>query len=136
MAETFKFELVSPERQLVSANVEEVIVPGSEGDFTMLVNHAPFISLLRPGILRVPNLDGKEVRFFVRGGFAEAGPTSLTVLAEVAMPAEELTQAKLDEEIRSAEEDVAAAKDDEAKRLTADVLERLKSLKNVLQRAA
>lgn len=133
---TFKFELVSPERLLVSEDVDEVIVPGAEGDFTMLVNHAPFIAMLRPGILRVPNLKGKEARFYVGGGFAEAGPDKLTVLAEISMPLEEFTAGRLDAELHQAEADRSAAATPEAKLLAEDVVERLISLKDVLGRAA
>lgn len=133
---TFTFELVSPERLLVSAEVAEVIVPGSEGDFTMLADHAPFISLLRPGVLRVPSLRGQEALFYVRGGFAEADPKTLTVLAEAAMPLGELTAGYLEAEIRSAEKNLATAKDDESKFMAEDTLERLKSLQITLQLAA
>ncbi len=136
MAETFKFELVSPEKLLVSADVGEVIVPGSEGDFTMLAEHAPFISLLRPGILRVPSLGGEEAQFYVRGGFAEAEPAALTVLAETAMPLADLTAGRLEAEIRDAQNALAIAKDDESKLLAEDTLERLISLQATLQLAA
>jgi F-type H+-transporting ATPase subunit epsilon len=136
MAENFKFELVSPEKLLVSAEVAEVIVPGSEGDFTMLADHAPFISLLRPGILRVPSLNGQHAQFYVRGGFAEAEPKTLTVLAEMAMPLAELTAGRLEAEIRDAESGVAMAKDDEARFIAGDTLERLISLQYSLQLAA
>jgi F-type H+-transporting ATPase subunit epsilon len=133
---TFKFELVSPEKLLVSAEAAEVIVPGAEGDFTMLEDHAPFISLLRPGVLRVPSLHGQEALFYVRGGFAEADPKSLTVLAETAMPLAELTAGRIEAEIRGAENELAAAKDDDAKYMAVDTLERLKSLQTSLELTA
>ena len=132
MAENFKFELVSPEKLLISANVDEVIVPGYDGDFTMLARHAPLIATLRPGILRVPNFEGKEKRIFVRGGFAEVGPDSLIVLAQQATPVEDFDAARIDAEIQNAEEDVADAKNEDAKRQAEDTLERLRTLKDVL----
>jgi F-type H+-transporting ATPase subunit epsilon len=132
MAENFKFELVSPEKLLISANVNEVVVPGYDGDFTMLVRHAPMIATLRPGILRVPSFEGKERRFFVRGGFAEAGPDSLVVLAQQATPVEEFDSARINAEIRNAEEDLADAKNEDARRQAEDTLERLRTLKEAL----
>ncbi len=84
MADTFKFELVSPERLLVSGEVEQVLVPGSEGDFTMLAHHAPLLTSLRPGLLEIVSGAAERRRYFVRGGFAEVGPQGLTVLAETA----------------------------------------------------
>jgi F-type H+-transporting ATPase subunit epsilon len=136
MANTFKFELVSPERLLVSEDVSEVIVPGAEGDFTMLVNHAPFVAMLRPGILRIPSLKGREAQFYLGGGFAEANPDRLTVLAETAMPLEELTAERLDAELAQAKADRETAPTAEARLLAEDVVERLVSLKDAMARAA
>ena len=111
MAETFQFELVSPERLLLSEAVEQVVVPGSEGDFTMLPRHAPLLTALRPGLLDIGTGAGRR-RFFVRGGFAEVSPAGLTVLASTAIDLEDLDRAALDQAIRDAEEDVADARDD------------------------
>ncbi len=79
---TFKFELVSPERLLLSEDVEQVVVPGSEGDFTVLAGHAPVLSTLRPGVMDVKLPGGKAKRLYVKAGFAEVDPESLTVLAQ------------------------------------------------------
>ena len=76
---TFHFELTSPEQLVFSGEVEHVVVPGSEGEFGVLANHAPLIAMLRPGILTI--LGANEKRFVVRGGFAEVNPKGLTVLA-------------------------------------------------------
>ncbi len=111
MAETFQFELVSPERLLLSEEVEQVVVPGSEGDFTMLPRHAPLLTALRPGLLEIGAGSGRR-RFFVRGGFAEVSPAGLTVLASTAIDLEDLDRAALDQAIRDAEEDVTDARDD------------------------
>jgi F-type H+-transporting ATPase subunit epsilon len=135
MADTFKFELVSPERLLVSADVREVLVPGSEGDFTVLPNHAPLIAMLRPGILRVPGLDGALREIYVRGGLADVGPDSLIVLAEQAMPLAEVNAAVIAREIQAAERDVADSKDEDTRRAAEDVLERMHSLQITLQAA-
>lgn len=136
MADTFKFELVSPERLLVSADVAEVLVPGSEGDFTVLPRHAPVIAMLRPGILRIPGMEGRLGEIYVRGGLADVGPESLTVLAEQAVPLAEVDRALLDQEIKDAEAELADAQDEDTRRMAEDTLERLRSLSETLNLAA
>jgi F-type H+-transporting ATPase subunit epsilon len=136
MAETFKFELISPERVLVSIDTTEVIVPGSEGDFTVLPRHAPLIATLRPGILRIPGMEGKLAEIYVRGGLADVGADRLSVLAEQAIPLAEVSRALLEQEIKTAEDDLAEAQDEDNKRLAVDTLERLRSLSNTLNLAA
>lgn len=112
MAEQIQFELVSPERLLMSRAVDMVVVPGVEGDFGALPSHAPFISALRPGVIAV--YDGTQVtdRVFVAGGFAEVTPERCTVLAERAMPVTELNREAVDAEMRDARDDMTEAKDD------------------------
>ena len=132
MAETFTFELVSPERLLISEDVESVLVPGSEGDFQVLANHAPVLSTLRPGLLDVILSGGKERRIFVRGGFAEAGPDSLTVLALSAIDSADLDKKAVAQEIKDAEEDVSDAKDDETRDKAQDNLDQLKLVRDSL----
>ena len=128
MAKTFKFELVSPEKLLISGNATQVVVPGSEGAFAILPGHAPVMSTLKPGVLDV-TMDGEaETRIFVRGGFAEGGPDSLTVLAEQAIPMAELDAAALAEELRNAEDDVKDARDDEIRARAQERLDHLKQL--------
>ena len=80
------FELVSPERLLISESVDMVVVPGEEGDFGVLVRHAPLVSTVRPGVIRVYNDNQVTEQIFVAGGFAEVTPARLTVLAEEALP--------------------------------------------------
>lgn len=111
---TLNFELVSPERLVYSGAVTEVIVPGSEGEFGVLAGHAPFIAMLRPGILTIKG-DGAEKRLFVRGGFAEVNASGLTILAEQAKPVEEIDMDLLNAEIKDAREDVADATTDETR---------------------
>ena len=132
MADTFTFELVSPEKLLISEAVESVLVPGAEGDFQVLANHAPVLSTLRPGLLDVVLPGGKERRIFVRGGFAEAGPDSLTVLAQTAIDSADLNKAALAQEIKEAEEDVTDAKDDAARDKAQGNLDRLKLVRDTL----
>lgn len=128
MAKTFKFELVSPEKLLISGNATQVVVSGSEGAFAILPGHAPVMSTLKPGVLDV-TMDGEaETRIFVRGGFAEAGPESLTVLAEQAIPMAELDAAAIGEEVRNAEDDVKDARDDEIRARAQERLDHLKQL--------
>jgi F-type H+-transporting ATPase subunit epsilon len=105
MADTFHFELTSPDQLVFSGEVEHVVVPGSEGEFGVLANHAPLIALLRPGILTI--LGPKEERFVVRGGFAEVNPKGLTVLADFAAPVEDVDRDMLAAQIKDLEEDVA-----------------------------
>ena len=132
MADTFTFKLVSPERLLISEEVESVVVPGSEGDFQVLANHAPVLATLRPGLLDVVLAGGKERRVFVRGGFAEAGPENLTVLAQTAIDSADLDRQALAQEINNAQEDVADAKDDAARDQAQDTLDRLKLVQDML----
>jgi len=107
MPDPFKFELVSPERLLVSADVEQVLVPGAEGDMTVLAKHAPVLTTLRPGLLDIGFPNGQHQRFFIRGGFAEINPNGLIVLAETAIDLDELKAEQLAQAIKDAEEDVA-----------------------------
>jgi F-type H+-transporting ATPase subunit epsilon len=123
------FELVSPERLLISAPIQQVTVPGTEGLFTVMPNHAPVLSTLRPGVVDVVTAEGAQERIFVRGGFAEVNNSGLTVLAEVAIPLAELDSATLDEQVRDAEEDVADAKDDETRRRAQESLDHLRELR-------
>ena len=132
MADSFRFELVSPERLLVSADAAEVLVPGSEGDFTVLPLHAPVMATLRPGVLDIKLADGAEHHIFVRGGFAEVDPESLTVLAQQAVDRDDLDRDWLAQEIKNSEEDVADAKDDQARDQAQTTLDRLKLLQSSL----
>jgi F-type H+-transporting ATPase subunit epsilon len=129
---TLHFELVSPERLLLSEDVQEVSVPGSEGTFTVLPNHAPVLSTLRPGVVEVVRADGGRDRIFVRGGFAEVNPKGLTLLAEMAIPLGELSADVLAQQVQNAEEDVADAADDEKRRRAQENLEHLRMLQSAL----
>ena len=132
MADLLKFELVSPERLLSSGEVRQVVVPGAEGEFTVLANHAPVLASMKPGVVTVTDASGAEERIFVRGGFAEINPAGLTVLAEEAIAVKDLSAERLAQQIKNAEEDVADATDPEKKRRAQETLDHLKDMKSVI----
>lgn len=115
MAETFKLELVSPERLLMSADVTSVKIPGSEGDFVVLADHAPFMTTLRPGVMVIDGPDG-ETKFFVKAGFADVNPNGLTLLAEFAANCNEFKGDAVAKELKAAEAALETVEGDEAKR--------------------
>lgn len=123
---SFPFELVSPSRLVFSGEAEQVDVPGAEGDFGVLPGHAPFISTLRPGILTIRS-GGDAKRYFVRDGFAEVNPDGLTVLAETALPVEEVAADALMNEIRAIEKAMAEARDEAERWKHAELLEQIKA---------
>ena len=124
---TFAFELVSPARLLFSGDVDQVDVPGSEGDFGVLAGHAPFVTTLKPGILTIKER-GSSKRLYVRDGFAEVNAGGLTVLAEYAIPVEELDAGQLASEIATAEERVSEAKDGPARDRAAERVDQLRQV--------
>ncbi len=132
MAELFKFELVSPEDLLLSQDVQQVLVPGTEGNFTVMPGHAPVLSTMRPGVIDVTDEAGNEERIYVRGGVAEVNPKGLTVLAEEAVPLAELSSEMLAQQIKNAEEDVADASEDEKRRRAQESLDHLRDLQGAL----
>src|SRR3954467_11793042 len=95
---TFHCELVSPDKISFSGEVDQVDVPGAEGDFGVLAGHAPLISLIRPGLMTV-HAGGGQTRLVVLGGFAEVGPAGLTVLADMATAVEDVDRAALQAQI-------------------------------------
>jgi F-type H+-transporting ATPase subunit epsilon len=122
---TFHFELVSPARLVFEGPVESVVIPGSDGEMTVMAGHAATMTSLRPGVMTVN--DGKSARrMYVRGGFADINAKGLTILAEQATPVEELNADIIAAEMKNAEEDVRDAKTDEAKRAAAEKLAQLK----------
>ena len=111
-ADKVAFELVAPERLLASEAVDMVVAPGAAGDFGVLPGHSLLMSLLRPGVIEI--YEGNQVsrRIFVGGGFAEVNPRGCIVLAEEAMPVDEIDAADARQRLRNAEEDLGQAKDD------------------------
>ncbi|MDT8856779.1 F0F1 ATP synthase subunit epsilon [Paracoccaceae bacterium Fryx2] len=122
MANTLQFDLVSPERRLASIEATEVQIPGAEGDMTAMEGHGPTITTLRPGILRATGATGTQA-YVVTGGFAEITAASVSVLAEHAVPLDEVTTGLLEtmlEDARTAAAAATAQERDAADKLVAD----------------
>lgn len=131
MAESFEFELVSPEKLLFSGEVEAVTAPGTDGDFTVMKDHAPFMTTLRPGWVKVKGGDSEEP-LYVRSGFADVSPDGFTILADYAIPESELDAADLDKDIEAAEEALENASGDEQKRIAMEQRDHLREFKATL----
>jgi F-type H+-transporting ATPase subunit epsilon len=127
MAGTFKFELVSPERVLLDIDAEQVELPGSDGDFTVLAGHAPVISTLRPGTILARSATVKK-SIFVKSGFVEVYPDSVVVLAESAFMTDEVDARFIEGELKAAEAALAGANDDEARRHLGMAIEQMKTI--------
>jgi len=132
MADIIAFELVSPASLLASGEASMVTAPGAEGDFAVLPGHAPMVSTLRPGVVEVHEGAGDAVaaRYFVVGGFAEVALDKFTVLAETAIPMDDLDRATLEQEIQNTREDLEDAGDDDEKRSAAE--EKIAQLEDML----
>ena len=128
---TFHFDLVSPEKLLFSGDVDQVDVPGAEGDFGVLAGHAPFVTTVRPGIVTIFR-EGGALKVVVNGGFAEVNPQGLTVLADMAVPREDFDVEVLAGTIKDTEEDAADEKDDWKRDKLAHKLAQLKALQAAL----
>ena len=129
---TLTFELVSPERVLFSGAVDAVVLPASEGDMTVLPGHAPMMTALKTGFLVITDKPGNGRRVLVRGGFADVNQNGLTVLAERALPEEELTQDILDQEILTAEMHYDATNEPAAKHAAESAIAQLREAKAAL----
>ncbi len=125
------FELVSPAKLVFSGDVDSVQLPGSEGEMTILPQHAPLITTLRPGFVVVAGSQGPQ-KIFVRGGFAEVNPKGLTVLAERAIPVAELDAAAFAAQVKDAETVLANARDDETRRVAQQNLDHVKALQSAV----
>jgi F-type H+-transporting ATPase subunit epsilon len=125
---TFRFDLVSPEKLAFSGEVDQVDIPGTEGDFGVLAGHAPVIAGVRPGIITV-TAGGRQEKIIVLGGIAEVNDKGLTVLTEVATSLEELDRAQLAEMISEMESKLAEQEGSELDR----ALERLDQFKSIQQ---
>lgn len=124
MADTLTFSLVSPERELFSGQVDQVDLPGTEGDLGVLPNHSPLMAAIRTGAITVYT-NGSEEKFFVEGGFADVTPAGLTVLAEVATRLADVDRDGLSARIEQARSDLETLTDERAlaQRLHLDGLE-------------
>lgn len=114
-SKTFQFDLVSPEKILVSAQAAMVVIPGEAGDFGVLAEHAPVLSSIRPGVVVVTSPEGTETRIFVSGGFADVNGNICSVLAEEAVNVNELDKSALESTLKNLEDDLGFAKDNAVK---------------------
>jgi len=133
MADKLNFALVSPERELFNGEVDHVVVPGSEGEFGVSPNHAPVMSVIKPGALRVIN-DGAERRIFVNGGFADVTPEGLTVLAEEAVDLADIEPAQLEQDLKNAADDLRDANTDDKREVAQRALARLETIRAAMTR--
>jgi len=131
-ADTFQFELVSPERLLVSEAVRSVVVPGTEGEFEMLKGHAPFLTTISPGVVLVTDEAGQAKRIFVRGGFADVNDKGLTILAVEAVPVEQLRSDRIAQAIEEVELEIAGIKDLSTKAEAERQLHKLRQVQSTL----
>lgn len=128
MAEGLKIEIVSPERLVLSETVVSVTVPGTEGYFTVMDDHAPFMTTLKPGFITVTKTGGASDVYFVKGGFADVSPTGLTILAEQSVPLTEFDHADLAAQIKAAEEELNRAATPEDKSYAQEIVSGLLNL--------
>jgi F-type H+-transporting ATPase subunit epsilon len=135
MATPFKFDLVSPERLLVSENVESVVIPGVEGEMTVLANHAPVMTTVKPGVVTVKPVSGAEERYVVFGGFADILPSGCTLLAESATAVKDIDRADLARRVQAAREDLNDAKDDDSRTKAESFLAQLTTLEGAIAAA-
>lgn len=115
MPEKLTFALVSPARELFSGEVDHVIAPGTEGEFGVLPEHAPFMSTLKNGVVRVLGAEDGEMRVFVRGGFADVRPDGLTILAEEAVDLDQVDHENLAARLEEARAEAEATEDGDPK---------------------
>ncbi|MGK6313245.1 F0F1 ATP synthase subunit epsilon [Neorhizobium sp. DT-125] len=132
MADAFNFELVSPERLLVSEKVTEVVIPATLGEMTVLANHAPTMTTIKPGVVSVKLASGQVSKYVVFGGFADILPTGCTLLAESAVPASELTRETLQRRIETTQAEINKAQNDEHKTKLEQFLAELTHLNGVV----
>jgi F-type H+-transporting ATPase subunit epsilon len=129
----FQFELVSPEKLLFSGEVEAVTAPGTEGEFTVLKDHAAFLTTLRPGKVSIKG-GGADDDLYVRGGFADVSPDGFTILADFAIPLSEVDASVIDKDIELAEAAIEDAVGDETKRVATEQRDHLREFKATLGR--
>jgi F-type H+-transporting ATPase subunit epsilon len=132
MADSFKFDLVSPERLLVSEDATAVVIPGADGEMTVMAHHAPVMTTVKPGVVTVTLAAGGQQKFVVFGGFADIVGTGCTLLAESAVNVNDINRSDLDQRIQDAREDVADAKNDDERTKAETYLSQLTTLQGAL----
>jgi len=125
---TIRFELVSPERMLVSEDVEHVVLPGTEGQLGVLAGHSPAVVTLKPGVITVLSGSSVSRRLYVSGGFAEVNPETLTVLAERGFDAADADRSQVSDALAAAEKELAEADNDDARFIAQAAIDALKGL--------
>lgn len=133
MSQTFTFDLVSPERVLLSVEAEQVELPGTDGDMTVLPGHAPVIAALRPGTIHSRTPTGKSA-IFVQGGVADIRPDGVVVLAEKAFATDEVDVRQIERELEATQAALDTADDDEARRHLTIAIEQMKLILAARQR--
>ncbi|MCP4009830.1 MAG: F0F1 ATP synthase subunit epsilon [Proteobacteria bacterium] len=134
MAQSFAFELVSPEKLVLSEQAMQVVVPGTEGYFTVMANHAAVIAMIKPGVVEITLESGDEKRMLVRGGFADVSPDGLTLLTEYVSDLANFDLEELDQQIKNAGEDVSDAQTDEKRDKAQLLLNQLEEAKAAINR--
>ncbi len=135
MAQSFAFELVSPEKLVLSEQAMQVVVPGTEGYFTVLANHAAVIAMIKPGVVEITLESGDEKRMLVRGGFADVSSDGLTLLTEYVSDLANFDLEELDQQIKNAREDVSDAQSDEKRDKAQLMLNQLEEAKAAINRS-
>jgi len=133
MAESFAFELVSPEKLLLSERAMQVVVPGTEGYFTVMAFHAPVMATMKPGVVEVELESGDKKRILIRGGFADVSPDGLTLLAEYAADLADFDIEELNQQINNAREDAQDADSDQKRDKAQLVLSQLEDAKAAIE---
>ena len=133
MADKLHFSLVSPARELFSGEVDHVIAPGTDGEFGVLANHAPFMTTLKNGVVRVLEGDAVKMRLFVRGGFADVTPAGLTILAEEAVNLDSVSAEQVTKDMDTLRQQILAeGKDGSHRSALEEEYDYLESLKAAL----
>jgi F-type H+-transporting ATPase subunit epsilon len=132
MADNFNFELVSPERLLLSEQVSEVVIPATEGEMTVMANHAPTMTTIKPGIVTVKLASGQVSKYVVFGGFADVLPTGCTLLAESAVPLSEISPDTLTKRIDEARKELEGVELHEHRTKLEQYLAELTNLNGIL----
>jgi F-type H+-transporting ATPase subunit epsilon len=133
VSDKLSFALVSPEREVFHGLVDHVVVPGTEGEFGVSPNHAPVMSMIKPGALRILD-EGSERRIFVNGGFADVTPEGLTVLAEEAIDLAEIDVAANEQALKDAQEDLRDSSNESKRAIAERAIARAEAIKAALAR--
>jgi len=136
MAQSFAFELVSPEKLLLSEQAMQVVVPGTEGYFTVMAHHAPVMATMKPGVVEVELESGDTKRILIRGGFADVSPDGLTLLAEYAADLADFDIEELNQQIKNASEDVNDADSDHKRDKARLILSQLEDAKAAIEQVS